>query len=80
MLWDLGINISVRVPKVILWSTAMGQEILALDTETSPMRALTFSPDGTTLIAAGGWDEATHPPKLLIWRMGTTDAAKVRED
>jgi WD40 repeat protein len=66
--------------KVILWSVATGQEMLALDTETFPLRALTFSPDGKALVAAGGWTEDPQPSKLLIWRTDTSDAAKQGED
>jgi WD40 repeat protein len=66
---------------VILWSAATGQEILALDTDVCPLWALTFSPDGSALVAAGAYDlNQSHPSKLLIWRADMTDAAEPRED
>jgi WD40 repeat protein/tRNA A-37 threonylcarbamoyl transferase component Bud32 len=66
---------------VILWSVATGQEILALDTEACPMHALTFSPDGSALVAAEGWEkDQPRPSRLLIWRADTIDAAEPRED
>jgi len=54
-----------------------GRQILTLETDMWPIRALIFSPDGNALVAAGGvGEDPSRRSKLLIWRADPDQAAR----